>query len=293
MILIKTKPNMNRRIESSFNDIRCTVNHYEKYKETYKLLKTLPLYQNLKKKNINLKTEIEKLKSDNKKLLDIICSFPSFSFGNNPKSKKLKPLRNYLNVKKESKDQDDVCILDSHETPNIIVNIIDDEESFLENKKNTHDSSHEDGEEEEAEEEEAEEEEAEAEEEVEEEEAEAEEAEAEEAEEEEVEEEEVEEEEVEEEEAEEKEAEEEEAEEEEAEDEEADEEAEEEADEEAEEEEVQKEEVEETDEVQSVMINNKEYYTTNPTNGVIYDVDENGEINNEVGAFKNGVAKFY
>ena len=24
-----------------------------------------------------------------------------------------------------------------------------------------------------------------------------------------------------------------------------------------------------------------------------YDVDENGEINNEVGSFKNGVAKFY
>jgi hypothetical protein len=53
------------------------------------------------------------------------------------------------------------------------------------------------------------------------------------------------------------------------------------------------EEEEESEEVQSVMINNKEYYTTDPTNGVIYDVDENGEINNEVGSFKNGVAKFY
>jgi len=256
---------MNSRIESSFHDIRCSVNQYEKYKETYKLLKTLPLYQKLKKKNNKLKTEIEKLKSDNKKLLDIICSFPSFSFGNRPKSKKLKPLRNY--VKKESEEQDDVCILEPPETPNIIVNIIDDE-SFLENKKNTQYSSHEDteGDVEDAEEEEAEEEEvedegeAQGEDEVEEE--------------------------VEEEGEDEAEEEVEEAEDEvEQEVEQADEEGEGEA-EEAEEE-------EELEEVQSVMINNKEYYTTDPTNGVIYDVDENGEINNEVGSFKNGVAKFY
>jgi len=50
---------------------------------------------------------------------------------------------------------------------------------------------------------------------------------------------------------------------------------------------------EEADEVESVMINNKEYYTTNSTNGVIYNVDENGDITDEVGVFKNGVATFY
>jgi hypothetical protein len=255
------------------------VNQYEKYKETYKLLKTLPLYQKLKKKNNKLKTEIEKLKSDNKKLLDIICSFPSFSFGNNPKSKKLKPLRNY--VKKESEDQDDVCILEPPETPNIIVNIIDDE-SFLENKKNTQYSSHEDteGDVEDAEEEEAEEEEVEDEGEAQGEDEVEEEGEAEE---------EVEEAEQEVEEAE---QEVEDAEEEVEDAEEEVEDAEEEV-EDAEEEVEEAEEEEESEEVQSVMINNKEYYTTNPTNGVIYDVDENGEINNEVGSFKNGVAKFY
>jgi len=63
-----------------------------------------------------------------------------------------------------------------------------------------------------------------------------------------------------------------------------------EVEEEAEEEEA---EVEEADEVESVMINNKEYYTTNSTNGVIYNVDENGDITDEVGVFKNGVATFY
>ena len=145
LFIINTK--MNTRIESSFNDIRSTVNHYEKYKETYKLLKTLPLYQKLKKKNNTLKNEIAKLKDDNKKLLDIICSIPSISLSTRPKSKKLRPLRDSVKAKKESdvrivseniieSGNDEVCVVDAPLSPNIIVNIIDDEESFLEIKKN-------------------------------------------------------------------------------------------------------------------------------------------------------------
>jgi hypothetical protein len=157
----------------------------------------------------------------------------------------------------------------------------------------------EDAEEEETEEEEAEEEETE-EEEAEEEETEEEEAEEEETEEEEAEEEEAEEEEAEEEEAEE-EAEEEEAEEEaeeeeaeeEAEEEEAEEETEEEEEEEAEEEEEEEAEAEEEEEeVYEVIINGKQYFTTNEKNGVIYAVDSDGEVGDEIGRYISGVATF-
>ena len=161
-------------------------------------------------------------------------------------------------------------------------------------------------EEEEEEEEEVEEEEEEVEEEEEEE---VEEEEEEEVEEEEAEEEEAEEEEAEEEEAEEEEVEEEEAEEEEAEEEEVEEEVEEE---EVEEEEVEEEEVEEEEEeegasegtlgslepeeemeVEEVIVNGKKYYTTNVKNGIIYEVLPDDDIGPEIGAFKDGKAKFY
>ena len=46
--------------------------------------------------------------------------------------------------------------------------------------------------------------------------------------------------------------------------------------------------VEEDSEVVEVTINGKTYYTTNETNGTIYDVDENGDVSLEVGVYKNG-----
>ena len=78
---------------------------------------------------------------------------------------------------------------------------------------------------------------------------------------------------------------EEEAEEEEAEEEEAKEETE-------EEEEVTEPDVEEDAEVVEVTINGKTYYTTNEINGIIYDVDENGDVSLEVGLYKNGKPTF-
>jgi hypothetical protein len=49
--------------------------------------------------------------------------------------------------------------------------------------------------------------------------------------------------------------------------------------------------VEEVDsEVYECIINGIVYYTTNETNGVIYATDESGEIGDEVGEFKNGIA---
>jgi hypothetical protein len=160
--------------------------------------------------------------------------------------------------------------------------------------------------EEETDEEEEEEEESEEEEEEEEVDAEAEEEEVDaEAEEEEVEEEEAEEEEVEEAEVEEAEAEEEEAEEEEeeaeveaeveAEEEEVEEEEVEEEEveeEEAEEEEAEEEEAEEEVEVIEITIKGKSYFTTNETNGIIYECTRDGDIGNEVGKFEGGRPKF-
>ena len=48
----------------------------------------------------------------------------------------------------------------------------------------------------------------------------------------------------------------------------------------------------EDEEVKEVVINGKIYYTSNETNGTIYDVDENGDISLEVGVFVNGRPKF-
>ena len=119
----------------------------------------------------------------------------------------------------------------------------------------------------------------------------------EEAEEEEVEEEEAEEEEAEEEEAEEEEAEEEEeveeVEEEEAEEEEEEEEEEEVEEEEAEEEEVEEEEAEEEEEVFEIEIDDVTYFTNNEENGIIYDVDKDGNPGNKIGYLKDGEPFFY
>lgn len=46
--------------------------------------------------------------------------------------------------------------------------------------------------------------------------------------------------------------------------------------------------VEEDEEVIEVTIKGKTYYTTDEQNGIIYDVDENGDISIEVGKYKNG-----
>jgi hypothetical protein len=40
------------------------------------------------------------------------------------------------------------------------------------------------------------------------------------------------------------------------------------------------------------IINGKTYYITNEIDGAIYDIDESGDINNEVGKFINGIATF-
>ena len=51
--------------------------------------------------------------------------------------------------------------------------------------------------------------------------------------------------------------------------------------------------VEEEDEVEEVTINGNTYYTTSTVNGLIYDVDEDGEISIEVGKYDKGKVVFY
>lgn len=46
------------------------------------------------------------------------------------------------------------------------------------------------------------------------------------------------------------------------------------------------------EEVMEIIIRGKTYYTTDDQNGVIYDLDEDGEISVEVGYFKNGKHHF-
>jgi len=60
-------------------------------------------------------------------------------------------------------------------------------------------------------------------------------------------------------------------------------------------EEVEEVEVDEEDEeeVEEVSIQGKMYYTTNKENGLIYDIDDNGDISIEVGKFNKGKPKFY
>jgi YHS domain-containing protein len=260
------------------------------YLENVYHIEQMPIVKKLIKQNEKLKKKNKELKKLVKLITNNVSLLTLENLNNsmcNCKSSKLpKLIRKKVLVKQEVDlstintvlTDDDVVILPTPEKNNIVYEIVSD-----------------DGVEVEAEEEEAEEEEAEAEEaeeEAEEEEAEEEEAEEEEAEEEEAAEEEAEEEEAEEEEAAEEEAEEEEAAEEEVEEEEAaeDEAAEEEvAEEEAAEEEVEEEEAE----VYEVNINGKTYYTSNEVNGIIYGVDEDGDVSLEVGKYVNGKIVFY
>jgi len=59
-----------------------------------------------------------------------------------------------------------------------------------------------------------------------------------------------------------------------------------------EEEEAEEEEEEEGEEVYEVTIKGKTYYTTNESNGTIYSIDVNGELDSEVGKFVNGAPVF-
>jgi len=279
--------------------------------DNYQFLLSLPIIVELIQKN-------KKLRKDNKSLKNLIYSIPEFrckcSNSNTitePKSNKIAPLRK--TVQKSTKTDEKNIKLNVVKTE--IIDVSDDDSVvFVEKVKKeitpniiyVLEEELEEGEIREEEEEEVVEEEAEEEEEVVEEEAEeAEEAEEEEAEEEEAEEEEAEEEEAEEEEVVEEEAEEEEeVVEEEAEEEEevVEEEEEEEVVEEEEEEEVVEEEAEEEEEVVEeeseeevfeIEIKGKSYYTTNETNGTIYNIDENEEIGEEIGKFENGKPVFY
>ena len=47
------------------------------------------------------------------------------------------------------------------------------------------------------------------------------------------------------------------------------------------------------EDVKEILINGKTYYITNEINGLIYDLDEDGEISLEVGKYKKGVPEFY
>jgi len=70
------------------------------------------------------------------------------------------------------------------------------------------------------------------------------------------------------------------------------EEAEEEEEAEAEEVEEEVEEEAEEEEVYEVRINGKQYFTTNEKNGVIYAIDSDGEVGDEIGCYVSGVATF-
>ena len=255
------------------------------YLENFYHIEQMPIVKKLIKQNEKLKKKNKELKKLVKLITNNVSLLTLENLKCNCKSNKLPKLIRKKVVVKQEVDlstinsvltDDDVVILPTPEKNNIVYEIVSDDGVEVED-------------EEEVEEEE-----------VEEEEVEEEEAEEEEAEKEEVEEEEVEEEEVEEEEAEEEEAEEEEAEEEEAEEEEEEEEAEkEEEEEEAEKEEVEEEEAEEEEaaeeeaEVYEVNINGKTYYTSNEVNGIIYGVDEDGDVSLEVGKYVNGKPVFY
>ena len=47
---------------------------------------------------------------------------------------------------------------------------------------------------------------------------------------------------------------------------------------------------EEEAEVYEIIIKGTTYYTTDELNGIIYEVDKNGDVGNEIGSFKNGKA---
>ena len=266
------------------------------YEETYNAVMSLPCVQRLIKKN-------KKLRKENKSLRNLIQLLPEFRNQSNCSYNsnlcytddtvpiKIEKTSNdtikSVNIPVENIDSDiEIVVPNTNLKENIVYDIIEDgsettpeesaeEEEEVEYIEVTEESAEEEEEAEEEEVEESAEEEEEAEEEEVEESAEEEEVE-ESAEEEEVEESAEEEEE----EAEEEEVEEEEEEEEESEYEE-------------EEEESAEEEEEEELEVFEITINGTEYYTTNETNGVIYAVDADSDVGDEIGKFVNKKPVFY
>jgi len=250
--------------------------------ENYYALEQLPIVRELIEKNEKLKRKNKELK----RLISAISANLPLLGGNKKREVKKEDDENVpldvdvVCVKSEGDDDADIVILPPPAKNNIVYEITESDDAI---KLDVVEEVVQDEEEEEAVDEEkeeaVEEEEAEEEEEaVDEEEEEAEEEAVEEAaEEEETVEEEAEEEEAEEEEAVEEEEEEEAVEEEEAEEEEA-----------VEEEEAE----EEEEEVYEVVIKGKTYYTTNEKNGVIYGVDKNGDVSDEVGVYVDGKPTF-
>jgi len=53
----------------------------------------------------------------------------------------------------------------------------------------------------------------------------------------------------------------------------------------------EEEEEEEEEEVFEVTINGKTYYTNDEGNGAIYEIDDEGDVGDEIGSFSNFVAK--
>ena len=238
--------------------------------ENYAALLDLPIIRQLIKKNA-------KLRKENKALKSLIYSIPEFrcecrKSGSSIKVSIKKEKEDVIPVQCDTLEEDDEVVFVAQENDvkkiNIVYEIDEEEEVQADDDEEADEAEAQADEEEEAGDEEA---------------GDEEEEEAGDEEEEEAGEEEEEEEEEEDEEAEAQ------ADEEEAEEEAQADEEEEEADEEEEEEEAE----EEADEVFVVTISGKSYYTTNKDNGKIYAIDEDEEIGDEIGEFKNGKAKFY
>ena len=290
---------MSSVLKHSLKNISSEFNEYETYKMHHDIIMTFPIVKKLKKEN-------KMLKKENKKLLDILYkltqSQPQDASTQFPIFMKEEYEDNFIEVVENSKpnivyellETDDISIkLENKLIPDIAANNMDDiseindEEEEEEEEEETEEQEEEEEEQEETEEQEEEEEEEEIE--VEE----TEEVEVEETDETEEQEEVEETEEVEVEETEEQEEEEEEVEVEETEEvEEVEVEETEEEEEEEEEVEVEETEEQEEEEVKEVTINGRTYYTSDEKNGVIYDVDENGDISLEVGNYVNGKPKF-
>jgi hypothetical protein len=243
------------------------------YKDNYEALLVLPLVQKLKETNRKLKTENAKLLRAFMNLLSMVE--PAKRGSSNKKAKRTELRSPTVKVEQDVSssvscagpvsldDGDSVEIVVPEKTPNIVYQIIDEDEEANEEEEAESADANEEAEEEEEEDADA---------------GEAEDADAGEAEEEEAED-----------------ADANEAEEEAGEAEEEEEDAEEDADagEVEEEEEKVSADAEEEEEVKEVIINKKTYYTDDEKNGTIYDVDENGDVSLEVGKFVKGVAKFY
>jgi len=311
------KNDIKRAVYKSMNLIEGDFMEYTKYRENYEYLIQLPLFRDLILEN-------RQLKKDNNKLLDILLHADEPDISSTvpipapfpiSKPRRQKLYKSSSVIVKEENDVEYVGEATRLETISDDVNIVYllEESSEVGHEPPVQEqepASDEGGQEDEEEEEEEKEEEDEEDEEVE-----VEDEEDEEVEEEEEEEEEEEDEEVEVEDEEDEEVEEEEDEEEEEEDEEEEEEDEEEEEEEVEDEEVEVEdeeveeeeeeeeveveevevedeevEVEEEEEVFEIEVNGITYYTTNRDNGVIYGVDDEGDVGESVGKFTKGVA---